>query len=122
VSASIERGELVLRQQRFTYLREPLRWWGAGAAGASATTPARWQVPVQLRLSAGGRDSVERVLLSEPEVRRPLPAGCDSVVVNEGGHGFYRVRYDAELPAVSSPGFRRWPPSSATTWSTTRGR
>ena len=97
VSASIERGELVLRQQRFTYLREPLRWWGAGATGASATTPARWQVPVQLRLSAGGRDSVERVLLSEPEVRRPLPAGCDSVVVNEGGHGFYRVRYDAEL-------------------------
>ncbi|HUK63315.1 MAG TPA: ERAP1-like C-terminal domain-containing protein, partial [Dongiaceae bacterium] len=62
-----------------------------------ASTPARWQVPVQLRLSAGGRDTVERVLLSEAEVRRPLPAGCDSVVVNEGGHGFYRVRYDAEL-------------------------
>ena len=61
-SASLEGGELVLRQQRFTYLREPLRWWGAGAA---RTAPARWQVPVQLRLSAGGRDSVERVLLTE---------------------------------------------------------
>ncbi|HUK64106.1 MAG TPA: M1 family metallopeptidase, partial [Dongiaceae bacterium] len=95
VSASIERGELVLRQQRFTYLREPLRWWGA--RGDAASAPARWQVPVQLRLSAGGRDTIDRVLLAEPELRRPLPAGCDSVVVNEGGHGFYRVRYDAEL-------------------------
>jgi puromycin-sensitive aminopeptidase len=94
VSASVERGELVLRQQRFNYLREPLRWWGAAAA---APTPSRWQVPVQLRISAGGRDTVERVLLSEPEVRRPLPAGCESVVINEGGHGFYRVRYDADL-------------------------
>jgi puromycin-sensitive aminopeptidase len=94
VSASVERGELVLRQQRFTYLQKPLEWWGAKP---TAPTPGRWQVPVQLRLTAGGRDTVERVLLSEPELRRPLPAGCESVVVNEGGHGFYRVRYDAEL-------------------------
>ena len=51
VSASVERGELVLRQQRFTYLREPLPWWGAAAAAADARS--RWQVPVQLRISAG---------------------------------------------------------------------
>ena len=78
---------------------------------------------MQLRLSAGGRDSVERVLLSEPEVRRPLPAGCDSVVVNEGGHGFYRVRYDADLLGrAARPASGAGRRSSATTWSTTRGR
>jgi puromycin-sensitive aminopeptidase len=95
VSVAVEGGELVLRQQRFTYLPEPLRWWGA-VPGAPAS-PGRWQVPVQLRVTAGGRAAVERVLLDRPEVRRPLPAGFESVVVNEGGHGFYRVRYDADL-------------------------
>jgi puromycin-sensitive aminopeptidase len=95
VSVSVEGREIVLRQQRFTYLPEPLRWWGA--APATPSGPARWQVPVQLRVTAGGRDTVERVLLAEPEVRRPLPAGFESVVANEGGHGFYRVRYDDDL-------------------------
>ena len=95
VSASVEGGELVLRQQRFTNLTTPLEWYGAAPAAAGA--PARWQVPVQLRVSAGGSETVERVLLAEAETRRPLPAGADSVVVNEGGHGFYRVRYDDAL-------------------------
>jgi len=98
VSVGVEGNQLVLRQQRFTYLPEPLRWYGA-ATGASSTAPGRWQVPVQLRVSATGRETVERVLLAEPEVRRPLPAGFDGVVVNEGGHGFYRVSYDGALRA-----------------------
>jgi puromycin-sensitive aminopeptidase len=97
VSVAVEGGELVLRQQRFTYLPEPLRWWGASPAAPA--TPERWQIPVQLRVSAGGRDTVERTLLAEPEARRPRPAGFEAVVVNEGGHGFYRVRYDDDLRA-----------------------
>jgi puromycin-sensitive aminopeptidase len=97
VSVSVEGREIVLRQQRFTYLAEPLRWWGA--APAAPAGPGRWQVPVQLRLTASGRDTVERVLLAEPEIRRPLPAGFESAVANEGGHGFYRVRYDDDLRA-----------------------
>jgi puromycin-sensitive aminopeptidase len=95
VSVSVEGRELVLRQQRFTYLPEPLRWFGA--APPAPAPAARWQVPVQLRIAAGGRETVERVLLTEPEARRPLPAGFESVVANEGGHGFYRVRYDDGL-------------------------
>jgi aminopeptidase N len=98
VSASVEGNELVLRQQRFNYLPQPLPWYGAAPA-AAVPAPARWQVPVQLRVSAGGRDTVERVLLADAEARRPLPASADSVVVNEGGHGFYRVRYDDTLRA-----------------------
>ena len=98
VSVSVDGGELVLRQQRFTYLPEPLRWFGSPPAPAPPA-PSRWQVPVQLRLAAGGRETVERVLLTEAEARRPLPAGFASVVANEGGHGFYRVRYDEGLRA-----------------------
>jgi puromycin-sensitive aminopeptidase len=97
VSVSVEGGELVLCQQRFTYLAEPLRWFGAAPAVASA--PGRWQVPVQLRIAAGGREAVKRVLLAEPATRQPLPPGFESVVANEGGHGFYRVRYDDGLRA-----------------------
>jgi puromycin-sensitive aminopeptidase len=96
VSVGVEGGQLVLRQQRFTYLAEPLRWYGA-APPATPGAPARWQVPVQLRITAGGRETVDRVLLGEGETRRPLPAGFESIVVNEGGHGFYRVRYDGDL-------------------------
>src|SRR6185295_5745307 len=68
-------------------------------APAAAGAPPRWQVPVQLRISAGGRQTEDRVLLAEGETRRPLPAGFEAVVVNEGGHGFYRVRYDGDLRA-----------------------
>ncbi|HEV8617436.1 MAG TPA: M1 family metallopeptidase [Methylomirabilota bacterium] len=81
---------IVLRQQRFNYLREPL-------PPASALPEQRWQVPVQLRLVAGGKTSTERVLLSGAEARVPVPANLDSIVVNEGGHGFYRVRYAGDL-------------------------
>jgi puromycin-sensitive aminopeptidase len=98
VRASVEDNALVLRQQRFTYLPAPLAWYGAAPAAAPAL-PAQWQVPLQVRLSAGGRETVERVLLAEPELRRPLPGGFDGVVVNEGGHGFYRVHYDDALRA-----------------------
>jgi puromycin-sensitive aminopeptidase len=96
VSVAVEGGQLVLRQQRFTYMPEPLRWYGA-VAPASPASPARWQVPVQLRITAGGRETVDRVLLAEGETRRPLPDGFESIVVNENGHGFYRVRYDETL-------------------------
>jgi puromycin-sensitive aminopeptidase len=92
VSARLDGRELVLTQQRFTYLREPLQ--GSPAAGESGQ---RWQVPVQVRVLAGGRHPVTRLLLAEGETRVPLPASFDAGVVNEGGHGFYRVRYAGDL-------------------------
>jgi puromycin-sensitive aminopeptidase len=98
VSARIESGQLVLTQQRFTYLPSappPLPW---RPAPASVDTPSRtWQVPLQVRIERAGGADVQRVLLAGDEARLPLPSGVTSVLVNEGGHGFYRVRYDAEL-------------------------
>jgi puromycin-sensitive aminopeptidase len=93
VSARLEGGELVLSQQRFTYLPAPpppLPWKPASRVDESAGQ--RWQVPVQLRID--GR--AQRVMLGDAETRLPAPAGAP-VLVNEGGHGFYRVRYSGEL-------------------------
>src|SRR5438128_977245 len=83
-------GHLVLAQQRFNYLREPL-------PPATAEPEQPWQLPVQLRVYAGGQPVEERVLLSEREARLRAGAGAEAIVVNAGGHGFYRVRYAPDL-------------------------
>jgi puromycin-sensitive aminopeptidase len=85
-------GHLVLSQQRFNYLREPL-------PPATAEPEAPWQIPIQLRAySSGSAPSEERVLLAEREARLRLGgAAADLVVANAGGHGFYRVRYAPDL-------------------------
>ena len=78
-----ERMELVLTQQRFTYLPKP-------AAGF-------WQVPVQFRIQTGDKTDTRRLLLTRTDERVACPAGTQLVVVNEGGHGFYRVQYGPRL-------------------------
>jgi puromycin-sensitive aminopeptidase len=40
---------------------------------------------------------MRRVMLSDEQTRLPLPPSFESVLINEGGHGFYRVRYSADL-------------------------
>lgn len=77
--------ELVLSQQRFTYLSSP------------ESTEQRWQIPVPLRITAGGTTEHRRLLLTDREVRVSLPKGARHLFVNEEGHGFYRVRYDSPL-------------------------
>jgi puromycin-sensitive aminopeptidase len=91
VSARLDGRQLVLTQQRFTYLPEALP--------GSTQTPRdqNWQVPVQVRVAAGARASVERRLLTGAETRFAIPEGAGAVLVNEGGHGFYRVRYSSDL-------------------------
>jgi puromycin-sensitive aminopeptidase len=80
---------LVLDQQRFRYLAEP--------AQDREDRRQLWQVPVQVRLSAPGQRSTHHLLLTEAETQLELPAGFESALVNEGGHGFYRVSYSPEL-------------------------
>ena len=92
VSARLEGRELVLSQQRFVYLAEP-----PDGVESTGERGQRWCVPAQVRIHAGGKRSVARVMLSEAEARVPIPEKLDAVVVNEGGHGFYRVRYTPEL-------------------------
>lgn len=77
--------DLVLSQQRFAYLadNEPLE--------------QRWQIPVQIRITVGDRTEHRRLLLTDDETHVTLPQGVQELLINEGGHGFYRVRYEARL-------------------------
>jgi puromycin-sensitive aminopeptidase len=77
--------ELVLSQQRFTYLSSP------------ESTEQHWQIPVPFRITAGGTTEHRRLLLTDREVRVSLPKGVQHLFVNEAGHGFYRVRYESSL-------------------------
>ncbi|WP_447975452.1 M1 family metallopeptidase [Nitrospira sp. Kam-Ns4a] len=103
VSASLEqaggdaRWTLRLAQQRFTYLPASAAPPDPGGAGPASADSQRWHIPIQLRIMTKGQAETRRLLLTEWEVRLPLPAGFESVLVNEGGHGFYRVRYGPEL-------------------------
>ena len=85
LTARREGEELVLTQQRFSYLP---------CLGESAPV---WHIPVHIRCDTLSDRQTIRVLLREPECRVPLPAEWQLLLVNNGGHGFYRVRYDSEL-------------------------
>jgi puromycin-sensitive aminopeptidase len=85
VTADLRDKELRLSQQRFTYLQQ------------EPTAEQLWQIPVQIRLAIGDRTEHRRLLLTERETSIGIPAGVTSVFVNEGGHGFYRVRHRALL-------------------------
>ncbi|MGB8860064.1 MAG: M1 family aminopeptidase, partial [Ilumatobacteraceae bacterium] len=79
VSARLDGSELVLRQQRFAY--------------GDTDDATVFVVPLHLRI-----DGVEsKALLSDFDLRVPLPSAASSVVVNAGGHGYLRVGYDAAL-------------------------
>ena len=91
ITAELREGvELVLTQQRFTYLPN-------SALSTQHSAPATWQIPLQIRVTSGGTRSTSRVLLTKKDVTIPLPHDWESVFINEGGHGFYRVRYTPDL-------------------------
>ncbi|MGH7259370.1 MAG: M1 family metallopeptidase [Nitrospiraceae bacterium] len=95
VTVSLTRnGRLRLSQRRFTYL-------SSSAPRASRRKPvaATWQVPIQLRMTTKTKRESCRLLLAGAGTQVSLPKGMDSVLVNEGGHGFYRVRYERTLLA-----------------------
>jgi puromycin-sensitive aminopeptidase len=84
VSVDPDGAGLRLSQRRFTYIPQD----DAGQ---------RWRIPIVLRAWVK-RGLVEKhLLLDQAEVMVPLPAPADWVVVNAGGHGFFRVRYAPPL-------------------------
>ena len=86
VNATLAGTTLTLSQKPFTYLP------------STATTV--WQVPVLYRTTAADvTDATHRVLLGAEPVSLEVPAGTTTVVVNSGGHGFYRTSYDSDLQA-----------------------
>jgi puromycin-sensitive aminopeptidase len=74
-----------LSQVRFTYLQE----------GAASKT--LFHIPVLIRAKTTAGVITKKLILDKESARVDLGGKVDWVVVNEGGHGFYRVRYSEEL-------------------------
>jgi puromycin-sensitive aminopeptidase len=79
-------GETVRFSQRpFLYLND------------GSDTTATWRVPITYRARVNDEVVHGRLLLSTRDGHVSFPHKPDWVVANEGGHGFYRVRYGSEL-------------------------
>ncbi len=89
LTAALVDGVLELTQERF-------RFDDTAADAATGTDRQRWAIPVHVRV---GRDTTT-LLLDETTASVRLEGADDvelPIVVNAGGHGFYRVAYSPEL-------------------------
>ena len=85
LSVRTEGNEVIIAQHVFRYLPD------------GSDLERLWQVPIFLRASTAHGVQSQTALLTGKEVRLLLPSQPDWVVVNAGGHGFYRVQYSSEL-------------------------
>jgi puromycin-sensitive aminopeptidase len=85
ISVAKEGRTLVLSQQIFRYIQD------------GTEVERKWHVPIFLRLGTSSGIAVKTLLLAEKQQRVEFSGDLDWAVVNAGGHGFYRVRYSAEL-------------------------
>lgn len=77
---------ITLSQRRFTYL----------AAGETESEQL-WRIPIFIRARRGDDWDEQLVFLNDIEHTFDLGEEFDCVVVNAGGHGFYRVLYESNL-------------------------
>jgi puromycin-sensitive aminopeptidase len=73
-----------LTQRQFRYVEDP-------------AAMNLWQVPLQIRFGTGDTESTLKHLLVDETEIIPFDGPVNWVIVNAGGHGFYRVRYEAGL-------------------------
>ena len=94
VSVEPHHDGLRIAQHRFVY--------GSGdSAGAETPDAAIWSVPVMVRARLVDGSTVERqFLLTDASAALDLGGPVEWAIVNSGGHGYYRVRYSAELLAA----------------------
>ncbi|MDR4468000.1 MAG: M1 family metallopeptidase [Nitrospira sp.] len=85
VTATVNGQTLTLSQRRFTYLRQ------------ESSSEELWHIPIQVRVMTDGRAEELQFLLKERETTVPLSRGVTALVVNAGGHGFYRVHHRGAL-------------------------
>jgi puromycin-sensitive aminopeptidase len=90
VSVRRDGDELVLEQRRFTF----------DTSGEGTPDAAVWAIPVRVRQGRGADAATTSVLLDGDTARIPATGGA--VVVNAGGHGFFRVAYADDLRAELS--------------------
>jgi puromycin-sensitive aminopeptidase len=98
VSASIVDGALELRQQRFSFdSADGSASMQDASSGSGAVDAQRWAIPVHVRVG----EELITLLLDDATTTVALDTGAVErpIVVNAGGHGFYRVAYSDELRA-----------------------
>lgn len=88
VSAELENDgkSLKVAQQRFYYLKDE-----------SGREQQLFHVPVMVRAKCDGKVVQKKILLKDASQTIELPGKAEWAVVNDGGHGFYRVRYSSQL-------------------------
>ncbi len=86
---------LILWQSIFQYLPN------------SESPERKWHVPIFLRTHTKRGEVHQTLLLTEPRIRVELPDDVESIVVNAGGHGFYRIRYSDDLMAALKEGLQK---------------
>ena len=59
-----------------------------------------WHVPVMVRARTDHGVATHKLLLTEAETTLQLPGKLEWALLNEGGHGFYRVRYSPDMLAA----------------------
>jgi len=89
---------LKLSQQRFFYLPP------------GKPESQLWHVPIRIRVKTDRGEEAYRLLLIEGETTLDLPGKVEWSLVNEGGSGFFRVRYSAELLQALTADARRLKP------------
>jgi len=85
ISVGVDQQQVILSQQIFQYLPN------------SADPERRWHVPIFLRAKTAAGIHTQTALMTDRELRISLPASPEWVVVNAGGHGFYRIRYSQDV-------------------------
>lgn len=85
ITAEMHGQTLKLSQQRFTYLQH------------ESPSAQLWHIPIQVRLTIGDRAETQQILLTDRETTVSLPNGATALLVNAGGHGFYRVHHRGPL-------------------------
>ncbi len=81
VALGADRSSLVFSQQRFTF------------ATGGPTTDQTWLVPVHVRIGK----SEQKFIVGAEDVVVRLDDPSATIIVNAGGHGFYRVAYASDL-------------------------
>ncbi|MBI4533910.1 MAG: M1 family metallopeptidase [Candidatus Melainabacteria bacterium] len=76
---------ITLSQQRFFYLSE------------GKSSEQIFHIPIMLRAKTTKGIVTKKLLLTKRETTVDFDSKLDWIVVNDGGHGFYRVRYSTEL-------------------------
>ena len=85
LQVQIDGNDVLISQQPFRYMQD------------EDSQQQLWHVPIFLRAQTAQGVHEQTALLTGKDIHITLPSQPEWVVINSGGHGFYRVQYSPEL-------------------------